>query len=261
MKIQTLVLAIVLGFVSLSAQAQVTSNSGSNSNAQTSSGANAGANVGAQGVSGVNAIVNENAANHMAEDVVSKSQVPISVGGYGSFSQASCKVSAGGGLTTRAVSGILDIPVSDINCEHTVRGDAQGRAAEQAMKFGDRPQYLADRGAAEAAYCSADDEAKQQCIDAGTVIAISKDHRGHIKIAPVMNGASPIDVARDNWKRGFTTMDYSNLQGAASAPTQQPQPNVSAQKAPATGAVSNTQASVSGGNYWTQEPWVQRNLH
>lgn len=204
-------LIVALGLLAPCAFAQSTSNGTTSSNAQTSSSGQGTAQVGAQSLNGVQAVVNQYGADHQDIDQTVKGQVPVSLSSYGSFSQASCMVSTGIGGTTRLLSGVLNLPTKDINCEHIVRGDAQGRAAQMAMVAGDRANMMAKSGLAQAAYCSADDEARQQCIDAGTVIAVSKDKKGHLTIAPVMNGASPMTVAKYNSDRGFTTIDYSKV--------------------------------------------------
>jgi hypothetical protein len=161
---------------------------------------------------GVQATVNQSTSGqlqyggHFTEDV--KSQVPVSVVGYGSFSQSSCMTSVGAGLTTRVVSLVYNGPTPDVNCQHVVLGDAFGRATQLAKQTGSDDMARASLSMVFYTYCTSGlngDQLLNACIKMKLVVPTGGTHKeGKVDVADVApatilpNGAEKMlsDVAQ-----------------------------------------------------------------
>lgn len=107
------------------------------------------------------------------------SQVPISVVGYSSFSQASCITAIGGGATTRMFSFVYNGPKADTNCQHVVLGDAFGRATQLALQAKVPAMATASLSMVFYKYCTASEDDKRACISLGLVTPTGKVQRIH----------------------------------------------------------------------------------
>lgn len=166
--------------VALSApsHAQSTSNGTgtSNVNAQQSTAANS-------TNAGVTALVNQYGADNIHSNV--SSQVPLSVVGYGSFSQNGCVSSVGLGATTKIFSFVYNAPTPELNCQHAVRSDEFGREAQLA-KSQDKPiQAETMRALSVWQACTSDDETIAACIRMGSIAYVDPEHPDIHQTKPV----------------------------------------------------------------------------
>ncbi|HWT40494.1 MAG TPA: hypothetical protein VN081_04500 [Dongiaceae bacterium] len=180
-----IVLAMVLGALASTAFAQTTQSQTSNSNA-TSTTASTSSN---QGVNATVQQISTGQINYSGSYAV-KSQVPVSVVGYGSFSQSSCETSVGVGATTRVLSFVYNGPKADINCQHVVLGDAFGRSAQLASQLGAKDMARQILPMVVYTYCTSgldDGRLLDACIKQHLVIATGTSHKdGKVTVADVV---------------------------------------------------------------------------
>ncbi len=167
MKLRLALLALGLLFAgTAAAQSTSTADTSSNANASTSSGA--------QSVNaGVTAQVNQMSSGDVhyqgGFDQTVKAQVPVSVVGYGSFSQMSCQTSVGVGATSRVFSFVYNGPKADINCEHGGRSTQFGQESQLAAQ---QKQYAAAeilRSAGVWETCTSNPATQDMCLEMGLV--------------------------------------------------------------------------------------------
>jgi hypothetical protein len=133
--------------------------------------------------SGVQAQVYQFGATKMAESV--NSQVPISLSGYGSFSQNGCESSFGLGATTKVFSLIYNAPKPEQNCQHAVRSDEFGRESNLAISHGKPVQSEDLRAISVWEACTSEDDTATACIMMGKIAYIDPQHPDIHKTKPV----------------------------------------------------------------------------
>lgn len=111
---------------------------------------------------GVNAVVNQYGQKHTYASV--DAQVPLSLGGYGSFSQSNCSNALGVGASTKIFSLMASAPKPEVNCQHIVRSDAFGREANLAMTHRKPMQAEINRAMSVWQACTTDEETTAACI-------------------------------------------------------------------------------------------------
>lgn len=165
----TSLLAVGLLFGTCTVQAQSTTMDSSNTN---TSNANANTSSGASSVNqGVTAVVNQTNSgqvNYSGRYSVD-SQVPVSVVGYGSFSQISCQNSVGMGATTKIFSFVYNGPHKDINCEHAVRSNQFGQESQLAAQRGYHRQAEILRSMGVWETCTSNKETEKACLQMGLI--------------------------------------------------------------------------------------------
>jgi hypothetical protein len=177
-------LLVVLGAMAIPAYAQTTVDQNSNSNA-TSSTSSVSQNQGVQ------ATVNQISSGQVdyKGSYAVRSQVPVSVVGYGSFSQSSCENSVGVGATTRVLSFVYNGPHADVNCQHVVLGDAFGRSAQLASQLGAKEMARQILPMVVYTYCTSgidDGRLLDACIKQHLVTATGTFHKeGRVSVADV----------------------------------------------------------------------------
>lgn len=123
---------------------------------------------------GVTAVVNQQSAGtvqysgEFTQDV--RSQVPLSVVGYGSFSQYSCVSSLGVGATTRIFSLVYNGPKADRHCQFSVSSDTFGRESQLALQQNQYEMAEILRASSVWAACMATDEIRDMCVQTGQII-------------------------------------------------------------------------------------------
>lgn len=134
---------------------------------------------------GVNAQVNQYGASDIHTSV--NSQVPLSVVGYGSFSQNGCVSSTGLGASTKIFSFVYNAPTPEQNCQHGVRSDQFGRESQLA-KSQDKPiQAEILRASGVYQTCTSSDDTIVMCIRAGLIAYVDPDHPDIHETKPVMH--------------------------------------------------------------------------
>lgn len=119
---------------------------------------------------GVTAQVNSYGAERMHQSL--NAQVPLSVVGYGSFSQNNCSNAVGVGATTKIFSLVVNAPKPEQNCQHMVRSDAFGREAQLARSLNKPNQAEIMRALSVWQACTADDETIAACIRMGSIVYV-----------------------------------------------------------------------------------------
>lgn len=154
----------------------LTSNNTSNSSSSTSS------QSGAMN-QGVQATVNQMSSGTVeysgsfTQDV--RSQVPLSVVGYGSFSQNNCQNSVGVGATSRVFSFVYNGPKGNPHCESITRSDQFGRESQLAYAQGRGREAELLRSMSVWETCNTNETTRQACLKMGLVDgATSVDGRG-----------------------------------------------------------------------------------
>lgn len=155
-------LALVVGMMAFTATAYAQSVNESTSNVNTSSQQQA-----TSSNEGVTAQVNSYGAERMHQSL--NAQVPLSVVGYGSFSQSNCSNALGVGATTKIFSFVYNAPTPEKNCQHMVRSDAFGREAQLAHNQGKANQAEIMRALSVWQACTADEETTAACIRMGSI--------------------------------------------------------------------------------------------
>ncbi len=176
---QMMFLAVLGLAVSAPAWAQdssLTSTNTSNSSSSTSS------QSGAMN-QGVQATVNQMSSGTVeysgsyTQDV--RAQVPLSVVGYGSFSQNNCQNSVGVGATSRVFSFVYNGPKGNPHCESITRSDQFGRESQLAYAQGRSRDAELLRSMSVWETCNTNETTKQACLKMGLVDgATSIDGRG-----------------------------------------------------------------------------------
>ncbi len=142
------------------------SNNSSNSTSSTSSGA-------ASINSGVSANLVQNGSDTVhyrggfEQDV--RSQVPLSVVGYGSFSQMNCQNAMGLGATSRVFSFVYNGPKDNLHCERAVRSDQFGRESQLALTQGKTFQAELLRATGVWETCMSSQETQFSCLSMGLI--------------------------------------------------------------------------------------------
>lgn len=167
MKISTMTVALLAAGAmafSITANAQSTSDSTNSNNSNSSVSSTQQAQSTNQGV---NAVVNQYGQKHTYANV--SEQVPLSLGGYGSFSQSNCSNALGVGASTKIFSFVASGPKPEINCQHIVRSDAFGREAGLALANHKPMQAEIQRALSVWESCTADEETTAACIRMGVI--------------------------------------------------------------------------------------------
>jgi len=184
--LKRIVLAIVLGALASTAFAQTTQNQSQNTTSNATS--NTASTSSNQGVQATVQQISTGQVNYSGSYAV-KSQVPVSVVGYGSFSQSSCESSVGVGATTRVLSFVYNGPHADVSCQHVVLGDAFGRSAQLASQLGAKDMARDILPMVVYSYCTSGlDEGRilQGCIDRHLVVPTGTFHKeGKVSVADV----------------------------------------------------------------------------
>jgi hypothetical protein len=132
--------------------------------------------------SGVSAQVYQFGATKMAESV--NAQVPLSLGGYGSFSQNNCENSVGLGATTKIVSIVYNAPKPEINCQQIVLSNAWGSESQLAHNEGKPIQAEMARATSVWQLCQINDAQLTMCIRKGWIVYDDPDHPDIHKTLP-----------------------------------------------------------------------------
>lgn len=98
-----------------------------------------------------------------------KSQVPLSVVGYGSFSQYNCQNAVGVGATSRVFSFVYNGPKGNPNCEAAVRSDQFGRESQLAYAQGRANDAEMLRAMSVWETCNINEASRQACLRLGLV--------------------------------------------------------------------------------------------
>jgi hypothetical protein len=174
MKVLTGALLLVGTLAFASAAAAQSTNDNTNS---TNSNSNASLNSTQQAQSsneGVNAVVNQYGQKNT--HAVVDSQVPLSLGGYGSFSQSNCSNALGVGASTKIFSFVASAPKPEINCQHIVRADSFGREANLAMAHRKPMQAEINRAMSVWQSCTTDEETTAACIRMALIRYVDPEH-------------------------------------------------------------------------------------
>lgn len=167
-------LALVVSMMAFSAHAQDSTNT-STSNVNTSSQQQA-----TSSNAGVTAQVNSYGMSHQSINA----QVPLSLGGYGSFSQSNCSNAVGVGATTKIFSFVVNAPKPEQNCQHMVRSDAFGRESQLAAGQHKPNQAEIMRALSVWQACTPDDETIIACIRMGSIVYVDPAHPDIHKTMP-----------------------------------------------------------------------------
>lgn len=159
--------ALMLAGMMAFATAANAQSAGSNSNSTNDNTSNSNASLSstqqAQSTNaGVNAVVNQYGQKYT--HAVVDQQVPLSLGGYGSFSQSNCSNALGVGASTKIFSFVASAPKPEINCQHIVRSDAFGREAGLAIASRKPMQAEIQRALSVWEACTASEETTAACI-------------------------------------------------------------------------------------------------
>lgn len=156
---------------------------------------------------GVQATVNQLSSGQVeysgsfTQDV--RSQVPLSVVGYGSFSQNNCQNSVGVGATSRVFSFVYNGPKGNPHCEAITRSDQFGRESQLAYAQGRGRDAELLRSMSVWETCNTNETTRQACLKMGLVDgATSVDGRGrestmvlpkpnHIESRPIAQVSEP----------------------------------------------------------------------
>lgn len=131
---------------------------------------------------GVNAVVNSYGADRTHATV--NEQVPLSLVGYGSFSQNNCSNALGVGATTKIFSLVFNAPKPEVNCQHMVRSDAFGREAGLANATKKPAQAEIQRALSVWEACTADLETTAACIRMNAIRYVDPQHPDLTKTMP-----------------------------------------------------------------------------
>lgn len=123
---------------------------------------------------GVTAMVNSYGATQLHESV--NSQVPLSLVGYGSFSQNNCSNALGVGATTKIFSLVFNAPKPEINCQHMVRSISFGREAGLANAMHKPMQAEIQRAISVWESCTADPRTTASCIRMNVIRYVDPQH-------------------------------------------------------------------------------------
>lgn len=237
MKIQ-LSIAVALFLIAGTAAAQnantITSNNqnSSTSRSNTSSGS-------ASYNRGVTAVVNQTSSGQIhysgSYDTDISSQVPLSVMGYGSFSQNSCQNSVGGGATTKVFSFVYNGSHTDVNCEHMVRSISFGQESQLAASRGLKRQAELLRSAGVWETCTANEQTKKMCLRMGLINPTQDTDEDGDVVAGTMPApnlkpwtAHPsIPIRPKGWTNAKHVAAYNAKQARLSVQKRQPNPSKS----------------------------------
>jgi hypothetical protein len=226
-------LASMVAF-SATANAQSTSNGTGTSNVSTN------ANQSTESSnSGVQAQVYQFGATQMHESV--NSQVPLSVVGYGSFSQNGCVSSLGLGATTKIFSIVYNAPTPEQNCQHAVRSDEFGRESQLAASHSKPIEAEDMRALSVWETCTADDDTAAACIRIGKIAYVDPNH-------PDIHQTKPVSF--------YSEDQNTRVISTTTAPSASAMPHAGAMDQQ---AYADNQAA--NGNYWKSQPWANGNAH
>jgi len=178
---------------------------------------------------GVTAQVYQYGATKMHETV--NSQVPLSVVGYGSFSQNSCENAVGLGASTKVFSFIYNAPHPEQNCQHAVRSNEFGQESQLARAEAKPTQAENMRALSVWEACTADDDTIAACIRMGVIAYVDPSH-------------PDIHQTKPNPYYGVPAVPQASVQSRPAATVTNGQ------------AFADEQA-VQGGSFWKNEPWAK----